>query len=615
MKTNLASSPRYLAAVLVGLGTAVHSGASAQASAPVGRANDGKCDGPVVTRVFVDNHPVYYPAIDSVSSRGLVARAGDWVRSTANLLHHRTRKGFIRRELLLDEGHCFDPLLAAESQRLLRELPIMADAHVYPVHVGEREVHLVAETRDRWSLKLDVRWEYDERLRITQASFDEENFLGAGVLLGAYATEQDERRDLGIRLSALQFAGTRLNARAGVGRTRTGDFIYQSLTYPYVGEVGSWALTESYSMREDQFRYSAPEGTDFGHVNLPIQSRTAIAAISRRFGAPGKLSVLGVGVSWEEVTFDDYPDSVMVVVDSDFGNPKSADAATVEAIEPHVLGRRALRLNALAARRSVRHVTTTGLDALRNDQEVRVGAQLLATVGTTVGGGRWLSSDGRFHEVRGTLSLFLGAAGGRWVVNSTFEVGAALPVLGSAGSGAVRDLLAETGTHLYWRPGAAPRHTLLLALTGVGTWRSSLPFQVNMGGPHALRGYHRDALPVARRVVAHLEDRVLLGGPFRKHVDLGLAFFVDAGAGWGEGTPFGVDTGLKLAAGAGLRIGAPAGARRAVRLDFAAPIEDGRLGQLQFRVGVDAISLLDRIGDRRARRGRTPSPFGALMGR
>lgn len=614
MTTNLAASLRYLATVLVGLGAAARSGAAAQ-DAPAGRAGGEGCDGPVVTRVFVENHPVYYPDIDSAASRGFADRASGWLRATANLLHHRTRDGFIRRELLLDEGQCFDPLLAGESQRLLRELPILSDAHVFPVPVGEREVHLVVETRDRWSLKLDVRAEYDGGLRVRHASFTEENFLGAGVLLGAYAIEQDERRDLGVRLSALQVAGTRLDARIGAGRTRAGEFLYQSLTYPYVGEVGSWALTESFSLREDRFRYSARDDLPFTHVNLPIQSRAAIVALSRRFGAPGDLAVFGAGVSWEEVAFDGYPRGVTVVVDSDFENPDSADAETSAALDPQARGRSALRLNALAGRRRVEYVTRTGLDALRSDQEVRVGLQALVTVGATVGSPKWFSTDGRFHEVRGALSLFHGAAGERWVVNSNVDLEAALPVRGSPGTGALRDLLGEAGARLYWRPRSAPRHTLVLALAGVGTWRSSLPFQVNLGGPYALRGHHRDALPVARRAVAHLEDRVLLSGPLRDRLDLGLAFFVDAGAGWGDGTPFGADTGLRIAAGVGVRIGTSADARRVVRLDFAAPLEEGGLGRLQFRVGTDAISLLDRFGDRRARRGRTPSPFAALLGR
>ncbi len=599
-----------IALALVGAGAAGYREASSQEieASPA----ETLCDGPVIGRVFVENHTIYSPVSDSSASAGVTRRFIGWLRSIANRAHRRTSKGFIAGELLFEEGDCFDPLLLEESERILRALPFIADSDVYAVPVDETQVHVVVDTHDEWTLKLGGRLEFYDRLRITQVSFTEENLMGTGTLLGAYLIEEDERRDLGLQLRALRLAGTRLDGEIGGGRTRTGDFLYESLSYPFVGEVGEWAFVESYSRREDLFRYASADGSGFTHVNLPIQTRRAVASMARRFGTPGNLTIVGAGLSWDDVAFDGFPEEVTVVSGSDFANPDTADAATAGALRNQVNGRRAWRFNVLAGRRRIAFVTREGLDALRGEQDVRVGTQALATVATTVGTPKW-SPDGDFHELRGTVSLFAGAAGDHWIVNSELTFEAARLLSQSGRDNALRDILGELGAYFYWQPPSATRHTLVLGLSGVGGWRSSLPFQLTLGGRYAVRGYGREEFPVARRLIAHLEDRIKLVGPFPELFDLGLTVFVDAGAGWAGGVPFGMDSGFRAAAGAGLRFGFPAGAKQVVRVDVAAPLAEGGLRDLQFRIGYDVVSLLTGFPNRQARRSRNPNPFAAVF--
>ncbi|MSR36564.1 MAG: hypothetical protein EXR95_07970 [Gemmatimonadetes bacterium] len=78
------SGLREAAALLVGLpGT----GVAAQA-----------CPDGVVTTVFIDNHSIFDPEELAAVERF------DWAYRLANRLHVRTRQGFIRRELLFEEG-------------------------------------------------------------------------------------------------------------------------------------------------------------------------------------------------------------------------------------------------------------------------------------------------------------------------------------------------------------------------------------------------------------------------------------------------------------------------------------------------------------------------------
>ena len=124
---------------------------------------------------------------------------------------------------------------------------------------------------------------------------------------------------------------------------------------------------------------------------------------------------------------------------------------------------------------------------MRGEQDVRVGTQALVTLAATVGTPGW-KPESSVHELRGALSLFAGAAGARWIANSELTVEAARLLTRSPRGSAFRDIFGEVGANFYWQPATAPRHTLVLGLSGVGGWRSSLPFQLTLGGPSAVRG-------------------------------------------------------------------------------------------------------------------------------
>ena len=602
--------------MLVCAGAGGHSQVSAQEAAD--SVPGVKCLGPVITHVFVDNHSIYGAPTDSGGSDGWIRSAAARVRVIANRAHRRTRRSFIEDELLFTTGDCYDPVLIDESARILRSLPFIADADVYPIHVSGDEVHVVADTRDDWTLKLDVRPEFDDGLKITRVGFTEENLGGTGTLLGLYLAERDEKRDLGLEFRTPRLVGTRADGQIGGGRTRTGIFFHESITYPFVGEVGQWAFVESYSLREDLFRYAAAAGSPFTNVSLPVQTRRAVTTLGRRYGTPGNLTVLGAGVSWEDIRFEDFPGGVTVVTGFDFSDPGPADSATVESVRPHVNPRRMARLHLVAGKRNISFIRRRGLDAIRGEQDIRVGTQALVTIGTTVG--RPTAAPGNnAHEMRGRISLFGGAAGKSWIFNSELTIEAARLFAGTSSEGTFsdgtfRDVLGEVGAYFYWQPPATPDHTFVVGMSGGGGWNTSLPFQLTLGGPSGVRGYDREEFPAGQRIVAHLEDRIALSGPLRDLFDLGLTLFVDAGAGWHGAVPFGTDSGLQGTAGAGLRLGFPAGARQVVRLDVAVPMRESPFNSLQFRIGYDAVSLLTGFGDRQVRRSRGANPATAILG-
>ena len=598
-------------AMLVCAGAGGHSQVSAQEAAD--SLPEVGCAGPVISHVFVDNHTIYGATADSSRSDGWIRSAIAWTRVNLNRVHIRTRRSFIEDELLFAAGDCYDPLLIDESARMLRSLPFIADADVYPIHVSGDEVHVVADTRDDWTLKLDVRPEFDDGLKITRVGVTEENLGGTGTLLGLYLAERDEKRDLGLEFRTPRLFGTRADGRIDGGRTRTGVFFHESITYPFVGEVGHWAFVESYSLREDLFRYAATAGSPFTNVSLPVQTRRAVTTLVRRYGTPGNLTVLGAGLSWEDVRFEDFPGGVTVVAGFAFSDPHPADSATVESVRPHVNPRRMARLHLVAGKRNISFIRRRGLDAIRGEQDIRVGTQALFTIGTTAGSPA-AAPKINSQEMRGRLSLFGGAAGESWVFNSELTIEAARLFAGENSDATFRDVLGEVGASFYWQPPATPDHTFVAGVSGAGGWNTSLPFQLTLGGPSGVRGYDREDFPAGQRIVAHLEDRIALSGPLRDLFDLGLTLFVDAGAGWHGEVPFGADSGLQGTAGAGLRLGFPAGTRQVVRLDVVVPMRERPFKFWQIRIGYDAVSLLTGFGDSQVRRSRGANPATSILG-
>ena len=576
---------------------------------PAVGAQPASCPNGTIRAIAVDSRSIY--SADGDAPEGRLRRL---VHTVANRLHHRTREDFVRGELLFQPGECRDPFLIAESARILRSYPFIVEAEARAE--GDS---VVVTTQDEWTLKLNVLPKVRGGFGFARAGIAEESVWGTGTRLAFFWREHDEQQDVGGEVRTRRLLGTRADGRISVGRTRTGTFFEESLTYPFVGEVGRFAFLESYSRRESLFPYAAPAGSPFTFASLPMETRSAGATLAARFGEPGAFTVLGASVLWRDVSFADFPGGVEVVPELDFGQRTEADSATIEAIRPQVVPRRATRALLVAGSRRVRFVSRRGLDAVRGRQDVRTGAQVLLALGTTLG--KPFLADGRAHrELHGRLSVFAGAAGPTWVLNSEFAAEAGR-LVGDGAPSALRDVLAQMEAHFYWQPSGGPGHTLVANLSGAGGWNHSLPFQLTLGGAgEGMRGIDQQDYPAGRRLVLNLEDRIALDGPFGDVFDLGLAVFLDAGAGWRGEVPFGVNSGLRAAAGAGLRLGFPPGSRNVYGLDMAVPLHGGGVRAVRFHVGVSrTASLLAGFGDRQTRRSRLVAApdviFGGRRGR
>jgi hypothetical protein len=564
----------------------VPSGAAAQESCPDGR----------IARVFVDNHSIFDP--QEVAEAPL-----QWVYSLANTLHVRTKASFLRREILLSVGDCYDPFLVADSERLLRRYSFIAQVEVYGIRQETGDWHLIVDTQDEWTTKVEARLDPERGFRLSRVDVKEENFLGRGMLLGVFWQERDARQARGIQMGTPRLFNTRTDGLLRIGETRAGSFVEQQLFNPFVGEVGRFAWRQYFLRTTDFFAYAtgAEEGTT--HLLLPLEDRRVELTAVARVGEPGSLTIFGAGISRQTLDFGTFPGGVEVVQDRDFGDGLEAPEEVAALLAPQTRYRAGTRINLLLGQRNIRFEQRRGLDALRGLQDVELGSEVAFTVGRSLGaGGRRGEPDDLYTRFR----LYAAATPGEFVLMTAVAFEGRQIFAAETEPGGWRDLMGEVDVLAYWQPAAAARHTFFGRLMAAGGWAIDQPFQLTLGGPQGVRGYRDWDFPGAQRLILSGEDRIYLGWPYPETVDMGATLFADIGRTWGGGVPFGVDSGWRGTVGAGLRIGFPAGSRQVIRLDAGVPFGGGRgFGDLVFRVSFgDLLGFTTGLEDLQLARSR-----------
>jgi hypothetical protein len=560
------------------------------------------CPNGQITFIFIDNHSIFDPD-DLREDQPFL-----WGYRLANAVHMRTRESFIRSELLFEVGDCYDEALLEESERTLRLHRFISQADIYGLAQPDSSWHVVVDTKDEWTTKINVRVAVEDGIELRGADLTEENILGRGILAGVFFREHEEQRDLGASFFTPRTLGTRLDLRLSAGNTRVGDFFEEGLTYPFVGEVGRVAARQVYLKREELFPYAVdvrnPDEGEITHVLLPVVEERFELTLAARVGTPGNLTTFGLGVSNATLDFGDYPNGVQIARDSDFGSREIAPAELAAELEPHTLHSSATRLNLLVGQRNIRFVRRQGLDALRGVQDIAVGSDLGLTLGRSAAA---LSrGEGQPVDLYVRGRAFFGGAWPTVVLNSALTLEGRQILRGGTSSDGWNNIIGELDFLLYWQPARMRRHTFFLRVDGAGGWRLDQPFQLTMGGGAGLRGYDDPHLPAGQRLIVNVEDRIYVGWPVPELFDLGLTVFGDVGRGRAGDVPFAVDSGWRGTAGAGLRVGFPAGTRGVLRVDAAFPLgPDTEAGDVIFRLGLrEPLGLLMGFENRQLARSR-----------
>lgn len=553
-----------------------------------------------ISYVHIDNASIF-----DVSDPSLDRRFA-WAYRVANALHVRTRDAVVRRELLFGPGDCFDQFLADESERLLRSHTFLSEVDIFPTPQPDSTVQVIVHSRDEWSTRFDVRLGTRRGLTLEGLRVTEDNLLGTGQTVGAFYFEREVTREYGLLYSTPQLLGTRWDLGLAFGRTRPGSFVRQQIAYPYVGEVGRWSGRQSYQQADRFFDYvtvAEPEPSAVRTLQ-PVRETSFDAAVARRFGRPGQLAILGLGLAGRRLT---YPGPPELALDGDYDDRVPADDTTALRLAPQSESLDNVRAFALLGYRSAWWVRRRGLDSMRGQEDVRLGAEAGLAVGRSLPA---LGDD----DLKTTFTLYAGLEAG------------SLLMVARARLDARRDLAVQTASEWedvyldgellsYLKPAGFPGQTVFLRLAGFGGWHTRTPFQLTLGGERAVRGLGPDHYPGGQRLVANLEDRFSIGWPLPDVFDLGGTVFVDAGRTWRGDVPYGGDSGWKAAAGVGIRASFPAGSRSSYRLDIAWPLERGtRPGDFRLSVSLgETLGLQPRTSDDQIERSRPPGLAGSLF--
>ena len=572
--------------------TALAAAPALACAAPAGaQPGERACPNGVVAEIFIDNRSIF-----DVGSEDLDPRF-NWAYRSANRMHVRTRESVIRRELLFREGECYQPALLEDSERILRSLSFIADADVFAVPQPDGSHHVVVETRDEWSMRVEPQWDSEEGgWRLSGVQLREDNLLGTGQHVSAYLKRQQGERVYGAAAGTRQLFGTLLDAEVGVARTPVGVSVVQRLAYPFRGENGRWAFRQQVEHLERNFVIYVPAADGGLRRHYFEETRRSFdVGTVMRLGRPGRLTLLGVALAGERTKYPrDY-----LSVDGGGGQPATQKLAPGEPI-PVVTGLdtiSSVRLVFLAGQRNVWFERRRALDAVRGTEDVRLGVE------AEVGLGRSLGAFSDDDDLLLDVGFALATAPGRRLLAGVSARGEARRDFGAEPGGFEwRNLFGQADAWAYWRPSDQSPHTFVAAARGVGGWRTMVPFQLTLGSRAGLRGFPTHAYPGERRVVATLEHRAYLGWPYPRLFDLGTAVFVDAGKMWAGDDVFGVTSPVEASVGVGLRAAFPPGSRRTYRVDVAVPVTGGVGRDVVVTLGVGQAVGRARDDDGQLRR-------------
>lgn len=568
------------------------------AAAPAQEPAAPACEQGRISSVFIDNHSVFDLSDPDLRSRF------DWAYRLANSLHRPTRESVIRRELLFSVGDCYDVELLRDTERLLRALRFIAAVDIFGVRQPDGSVHVIVDTRDEWSLRIDPQIGGGDRSGLTGVRVGEDNLLGTATHVSAFYLNDQEEQVFGGSIFTPQLFGTRWDAGLDVGRTPVGALVQQAFTYPFVGESGRWAFHEAFQLQERYFEYVSRDRDDqLQRIWFPERRVAADVGIALRLGHEQfNRTVIGAAIAGEWVT---YPDDPL---------PRFADPLLVDSL-PSSEGLRRDTLRSVRAlfmvgQRNVYYLRARRLDTVNGTDDVRLGVETEIALGPSI--------PGLTHRQDLAVDLVMTAGGemfGSSVAGGQLLVEARRDYRAAADDSEWTDVFGQVNLWAYLRREDDSPHVLVATVNAAGGWHDTLPFQLTLGRRAGLRGFPTHLYPGARRVVATLEQRAYLGWPFPELFDVGAVAFVDAGKIWAGSAPFGESSPLRANVGAGLRLAFPPGSRQSLRLDVGVPIgSEGGLRGAVISAGIGQAVGARTVGRdqqlmRSARQGVSPSIF------
>lgn len=529
-----------------------------------------RCNGEIIREIIV------YSAAPTVARSHRLPVIGAIMRST----HVTTRPEIVRGFLQFEEGDACTELARAESERVLRAQPFIADADVAVVPT-EGGVRVEVRTTDETSLVLGTRVRSGTPY-VTSMRLGNSNLGGTGVYVRGEWRDGGPFRDGGaLTFTDHQFLGEPYELDLHAQRAPLGGEWQANLTRPfYTGlQRHAWRLGGGELVAHVPLRH--PDSVP--HL-VRVEREYADAGFMGRIGPPVRLGLLGLQLSHEQ----ERVGGTLYTYDDD---GTATAAGPYAAAAPY----RSTRLNAFVGFRSLAFARVEGFDGLMATQDIPVGVQ----AGVVVGQGLETPANGSRREVFLAADIYAGRGDATDATRVQLRAqGARSSVDGRWGR------VIATGRFAH-QVKPTPFNTLSLSAEWAASWRPGAPLQLMLGARDGgVRGYGDALLGGSGRAVVRVEDRVVIP-EVRGAGDLGLALFADAGRVWSGDAPFAVTSPIRPSVGFSILGAVPTRSARVWRLDVALPLHGGSLRRIE--VGLTR-------GDRSATFWREPADVAAMRG-
>jgi hypothetical protein len=501
-----------------------------------------QCDGKTISAIVITPHDpsfLHIPRPLRTLARGV------------GLVHTTTKAEVVRRFLLLDVGGPCTATRLAESQRILRLQPFLAEATVRAVPDSVGGARIEVETVD------EIPTIFSMRFRGSQpraARFGNGNVGGRGLSVAASVERGFHyRTSVGVQVVAYQAFGRPYTLAFDADRASLGSTLRLALGHAFLTDLQRTAWHVGYSNVNGYTSFVRP---DTGNISLAVVHRFADIGSVLRIGFGRRVGFLGGLLTYERVA-----PAAQAVVITDTG----LIADTSAPIGGPFARYQSVRVNAVVGVRNLSFLEVRGFDALAAVQDVARGVQFGAVVGQ--GKDTFLSAD-----------LYAGLGSTRSLAALRVQA----EVRYDPGANRWDSMVASGRLAWYWKPSDA--HVVIASDEFSGGWRVRIPFQLGLGAlPGGVRGYRNSRVVGAVRSVSRIEGRWSLGR-FTRHVGIGLASFADAGMVWAGDAPFAVNSGVKAGVGAGLLVAVPPQSKRLWRLDCAVPVSSDAHARWEIRL-------------------------------
>jgi hypothetical protein len=470
-------------------------------------------------------------------------------------VHTTTRPELIERFVLLKRGDSCDELRRAESERILRAQPFIAEASVRAIPDSSGGVVIEVRTSDEVALVLGLSASGAMPL-VHFFRLGDANLGGRGVYLaGDWRDGGPFRNGFGGRLVDNQFLGRPYIFAADGHVTPLGADWAVGASHPFYTDIQRIAWRARLGANDDYVQFRNDENST--HSLRLVRNYFDIGGIVR-IGPPGRLSLFGASLSGD----DERPGELPLLITDDGFLPDTS-RQLVNRYKDH----RIARVNALWGVRDLGFASVRGFDALTATQDLAVGFQM----GTMFG--RSLSILGsRDDDIFLSGDLYVGQVG----INNALRLQLQTEARRDNSAGQWDGILATGRAIEYIK--FVPRHTTTLAAEFSGGWRQRIPFNLTLSDPDGgIRGYAGSNTPGGQRVVGRMDNRVFIGRPWNL-ADVGVAAFAETGRLWAGDIPYGVSSPWRSSIGVSLLGAVPVRSARLWRLDFAYAMrpEEGR---------------------------------------